>query len=106
MKTDRKVNGKKFKVSKTCCSKMCFLQIDANTQETIRRHFWDAGDKNIQDTLMLSLIDKRNISRISNETRSGMNSTYSYIYHLKRNEKGLWSVNRYSKKFCKLLKAV
>ncbi|XP_069697133.1 uncharacterized protein [Periplaneta americana] len=85
-KTGKKVSAKKFKVSERCCPKKCFLRIEANNQEIIHNSFWATGDKNIQDTLMLSLIDRKNLSRISNEPKSGRNRSCSYIYHLKIKE--------------------
>ncbi|KAJ8884546.1 hypothetical protein PR048_016403 [Dryococelus australis] len=57
--------------------------VSAKQQDTIFTEFWSIGDKQKQDILLVSYVEKKEVIRSANDPKSGKNRQNSYSYTVK-----------------------
>lgn len=76
------IPGKQFVRVTHCCSLKCHQKINEDNQKDIFKGFWGIGEKQKQDTLLIGLIDKKEIvcHQTSVKTKNRENA---YVYNVK-----------------------
>ncbi|KAJ8887593.1 hypothetical protein PR048_013810 [Dryococelus australis] len=74
-RSGKAVPAKIFASVTRCCTSECFKMVSAKQHNTIFTEFWSIGDKQKQDTLLASYVEKKEVMSSANDTKSGKKST-------------------------------